>query len=201
MNTDIFIDKRSLEEIIEGTAIDEHCNFVVKDILRDMNNDWKLEYFKDDGKNSHDVIITKMKNECNRLEAEIKINEQLIKKLDIDIIQARLPKNDRNHKITKKGDTVLWDKKYVQAQEDIYNNTKLITEIKELLETYVWNRYLEERMRQTLRWLRGRFMKDRDEIFLAKGVSWALNYNKKLRINIHNYEYEKTHVNETTSVW
>jgi len=201
MNSDLFIEKRSIEELIEETKVDEQYNYIVDDILRDMEYNWRLEYYKDDGQNSYNISVYTTQSICKELENEIKADEDIIKKLDIDITQARLPKTDPNHIKATKSDIVKWDKQYVQAQENIYNNTKLIAEKKELLEKYIWNQYLEDRLRRSLRWLRGRFMFERNYEFLKKGVTWTLKYDKKLRRDTDVDQYKSEDVVYSNSSW
>jgi len=201
MNSDLFIEKRSIEELIEETKVDLQYNYIVDDILRDMEYNWRLEYYKDDGQNSYNISVYTTQSICKELENEIKADEDIIKKLDIDITQARLPKTDPNHIKATKSDIVKWDKQYVQAQENIYNNTKLIAEKKELLEKYIWNQYLEDRLRRSLRWLRGRFMFERNYEFLKKGVTWTLKYDKKLRRDTDVDQYKSEDVVYSNSSW
>jgi hypothetical protein len=184
MENQPFTDKRDINEIVMATKAEDKYNHIVNEFIRDRNSGWKLDYFKDDGKNSNDLIIFQMRDECNVINLRISANNALMKKLDSDIAKSRLSVQDPEYKKAKKGDVILWDKQHVQAQEDNYHDSKLLEQIKEQISQYEWNRYLEDKMRRTLRWLRGRFMMDKDKEFLAKGVTWAITYNLKMRHNI-----------------
>jgi hypothetical protein len=183
-----------LENIINASVAETQYEPYVRDILRDRDSGWKLDYYKDDGKNSHNVLIIQLQNECSDLELTIAANEKLMKKLDKDIDNARRQPTDPLFKRAKKGDLVLWNKQYAQAREDIYTDGKLIEEIKSVAEVYKWNQLLEEQMRKTIRWLRGHFMMYRDSEFLAKGITWAMNERIKQQRTVEGFSFDTASV-------
>ena len=69
------------------------------------------------------------------------------------------------------------------------------------MEKYIWNQYLEDRLRRSLRWLRGRFMFERNYEFLKKGVTWTLKYDKKLRRDTDVDQYKSEDVVYSNSSW
>lgn len=164
--------------VLATTALPSYSN-VVQIVLRDEKYDWKFDYFKPDGKSSYDVRIGRLKISKWETEANIKSNEQLLVTLDKNIKAARLPPNHADYKKAKPADVSLWDKQYVQAEEDLMLDRKHLVDLNELIEQWTWNQYLEVGRMNSLWRLRTKYKYDHDLEFLEKGVTWAFEYEKK----------------------
>jgi hypothetical protein len=174
----------TFEKAVLSTSALPSYNNVVQIILRDEKHDWKFDYFKPDGKSSCDVKIGRLKINKWETEANIKANAQLLVTLDKNIKAARLPPNHADYKKAKPAEISLWDKQYVQAEEDLMLDRKHIDALTELIEQWTWNQYLEIGRMNSLWRLRNKYKYDHDREFLEKGVTWACEYEKRHRHNV-----------------
>jgi hypothetical protein len=179
MASDLYIDKRSLDEIIKSTKPLIQYEFIVTDILRDRDYRWELDYYKDDNQTTYDIIIARTNKENNDYMKFIEENKLLIDKTR-DIIE----KNNKNDKkIDKKINLKELNTKIEDAIDMISNLNILIKKNNKLLEEYKWLQFIEFNETKNLRVLRNKFQIYNDLDYLRKGVSWICSYSEKLRGN------------------
>jgi hypothetical protein len=171
---DSYIEKRSFDELVNETVPESKYEDVVQDILRDKKYNWRLNYYKSDGKSSYDVSICRMNMEIDKLTANINTNERLMKTLEENISTS-----------TQKKTKETCDRQFVLAEEEIRHDKARLDELRELKPKWEWNRYLELGLESTLRRVRNSFILNHDEDLLRKGVTWACAYAVKNRYQLY----------------
>lgn len=168
-------DASIVERVLSTTPLDKY-NHLVDNILYDKKSGWNADHYKNDGRSSLDPEIGRMTAEKRNCDAAITDNEKLMVECDKNIQRARLPKTDKNYKKASPGEISRWDKQYVQAQEDIMHDANRSDELREKIELWSWNRYIDVGRTNRLKWLRDKYMRDDDLEFLRKGVTWVCAY-------------------------
>ena len=179
-----YVDNRSFEEIVLSTTANKEHEYVVFDIIRDVETGLRHCYYKPDKHNSHNAEIARMNAEKAKCEADIKSNMALLETLDNNIKCARLPPNNPNYRKSRQDEITNWDRQYVEAEEEIFTDSKRIEELEGLLIEWNWNAYLEDTLSNTLWRLTTKYRKDKDRDFLARGVTAIYNYVLKSRKNL-----------------
>lgn len=187
--SNMYIDSRPIDEIINSTQIIPHYEFIVSDIVRDRDYGWSLDYFKGDGTTTYDIIIFKTKKEINECMKEIVDNKLLIDKSRDSI--------DNNKKL-KKNDIDELNKKIENAIDNISELNNLIKKNEVLLKDYKWLQFIELNQEGHLRRIRNKFQIYGDLEYVRRGVSWICSYSEKLRGNLINYSIKPK---ENISAW
>jgi hypothetical protein len=190
MTSDLYIDKRSIDEIINSTKPLLQYEFIVTDILRDRDYRWELDYYKDYKHTTYDIIISKTIMENNEF---IKIIEE--NKLIIDKTRDIIEKSNKNDKKINLKDLNT----KIEDSIDIINNLEnLIKKNNKLLEEYKWLQFIELNETKHLRMLRNKFQIYNDIDYLRRGVSWICSYSERLRGNKVDESYVPK---KDTSAW
>ena len=194
MASDLYIDKRSLDDIINSTKPLPQYEFIVTDILRDRDYRWELDYYKDDNQTTYDIIIARTNKENNDYLKSIDENKLLIDKTR-DIIE----KNNKNDKKNDKKINLNELNSKIEDAIDIINNlNNLIKKNNKLLEEYKWLQYIELNETRHLRMLRNKFQIYHDLDYLRRGVTWICSYSERLRGNKVDESYVPK---KDTSAW
>jgi hypothetical protein len=174
-----YIEKRSFEELVQGTAPMPQYEYVVKDILRDKAYDWRPNYYADYAKTSWDLAVCRAAIRIKELEAGLKANKELLASSQTKIQRSRLEPTDKNYlKISKKEHQAI-DLAYATATDEIGEQTQELEELLPKQDEQLWKQSIERRTGMTLRQLRNKFQIDGDEDFMRRGVTWALSYSYK----------------------
>lgn len=193
--SDLYLDTRPVDEIINSTEIIPQYEFIVNDIIRDRDYGWSLDYFKGDGTTTYDVIIARTKMEINDCMKLIVDNKLVIDKTR-DLIDNNNKETGKNKK--KVIDINELNKKIEEAIDNISELNNLIKKDEQLLKDYKWLQFVELNQEGHLRRIRNKFQIYGDLEYVRKGVSWICSYTEKLRGNLIDYSIKPK---EDTSAW
>jgi hypothetical protein len=193
--SDLYLDTRPVDEIINSTEIIPQYEFIVNDIIRDRDYGWSLDYFKGDGTTTYDVIIARTKMEINDCMKLIVDNKLVIDKTR-DLIDNNNKETGKNKK--KDIDINELNKKIEEAIDNISELNNLIKKDEQLLKDYKWLQFVELNQEGHLRRIRNKFQIYGDLEYVRKGVSWICSYTEKLRGNLIDYSIKPK---EDTSAW
>jgi hypothetical protein len=175
-----YINQRPKSELIAETEPLAGYDFIVRDIQRDRDYGWTLNYYNDWAKTSYDVVICRSEMAIREATKSIAQNNGLMDTLSTEIAQAKLdPKNAKYKKMTVK---VMEAKQLAVASalDDIAEAERTITSETAALEKHKWGQYVEKWLYSHLREIRNTYRIKADEDYLRRGVTWACSYADKL---------------------
>ena len=196
--SDLYVDTRPVDEIINSTKIIPQYEFIVNDIIRDRDYGWSLDYFKGDGTTTYDVIIARTKMETNDYMKLIVDNKLIIDKTRDLIDNYNKETGKVKGKEKNKIDINELNKKIEEAIDNISEFNNLIKKNEVLLKEYKWLQFVELNQEGHLRRIRNRFQIYGDLEYVRRGVSWICSYSEKLRGNNIDYSIKPK---EDTSAW
>lgn len=171
------VETRSFEELVKETTPDVRWENTVADLLRDIRT---LSYFAEDGKTSWDPQVARSRTAIAEHNQGLKINRDLVQEAEEKIARSRLDPKQEGYLVLSKKERSDLDRQYALSTDAITEHKSELAILEPLVEKMLWSQYVERRTDNTLRYLRNKFMNDRDEDFLRRGVTWAYTYKYKL---------------------
>ena len=168
------------EQDIRATEVNPAYEGVVENILRDKANRWQYDYYKE-GTTGYDVHVGRAVAECRKYTLQIKKHETALNTITATLDASRKdPKHPDYKKLTAK---------QVEALETEYTDIcKLKCEQMVLLDgaqatkrEVEWKQYVQKKRIEMIQAVRNTFMNNGDEDFMARGVTWAEEYNLRLQ--------------------
>jgi len=188
---------KHIDELILATNIDGENQYVVTDIhtgesynylVREIMNDKKYggshNLYRADGANSHDPVIGRLVREKNKWDELIAKNRAAMDKVIASIEAAMKRPDEKGYRPARKGDMVRWQDESMKLQEEFVEFRENSAKLLPIIEEFQYNHYIEEVTRKNMRALRDKFFRDGDVVYLEKGVTWAMNYSAKHRLEI-----------------
>ena len=163
--------------------------FLVEEIVADQKSDGCNDIYKECNKTSYDIIAARIQYNLNTLNQCIKENRNVMDKIINNIENSKKKPEEAGYKKTSAKEVDEWQKMILKLQEDYVSYKCSVDTMKPVLKDILFNQYVELGQRQTMRFLRNKYMSDHDKEFLEKGVSWAFNYAAKHRLNIDMKQY------------
>ena len=155
-------------------------NFLVEEVLQDTGS---KDYYKN-GPSSFDPVIGRLQGDIHYYTIASRENRSLMDALITNIGNAMKDPKDPGYKKASKEDLRRWNMECSKLQLEFVTYKGRLEQIQPKLDDCLFNRYIEDSRRNTMKMLSDKFFMDRDKDYLAKGVTWAMEYAEKHRINI-----------------
>jgi len=175
-----YINKRPLNELIAETEPLPHYEYIARDIQRDKDYGWRLQYYKDWESTSYDMAVCRSEMAIRDANKAIAVSNGLMDALSAEIKRAKLdPKHADYKKMTPK---VMEAKQLAVASalDDIAEAERTIRSENVALEKYKWGQYVEQWRYRNLRGIRNMYQLNGDYMYVRRGVTWACSYADKL---------------------
>jgi hypothetical protein len=158
-------------------------SYLVDEILEDKKARGVYDYYKDD-KSSYDPVIGRLQRDIHFYIVSSKENRDKIDSLITNISNALKDPKDPGYKKASKADIERWESDCSKLQVTFVTYKGQLEVLQPQLDDCLFNRYIEDSKRSTMKMLRDKFFMDGDEDYLAKGITWAMEYAEKHRITL-----------------
>ena len=174
-------EKDIFHKVVSTTEADERDEYIVKDILRDKDYGWKLNYYSPNDKPSWTISVIRSRKKIEHLKANIIKHQTILAKIDEDTDCSRLdPTDDKYKKLTRKEKEEM-NRLYAIAIDSINEDNNNLEELINIHRINEINECVEITRTQFLRKIRNEFRTNRELDYLKRAVTWAINYTEKLR--------------------
>jgi hypothetical protein len=158
--------------------------FLIEEIKEDKKTMGAYDHYKNDGRSSYDPVIGRLQRDIHHYTLSSKENRNVIDALITNISKAMKDPKDPGYKKASKIDIERWESECSRLQQNFVIYKSQLEVLQPKLDDCLFNRYIEESKRSTMKMLRDKFFMDADEDYLAKGVTWAMEYSEKNRIKL-----------------
>ena len=179
----------SIEDAHEYSVTDsetgERYNYLVRDIKEDKKSGGARNLYKSNGTNSYDPVIGRLLGDKRRWDELAEKNRVTMEKT-VGWIEAAMKKpGEKGYKAARDTDIERWENELLKLQEEFVELKANSARLMPTIEDCQYNRLIEEMTRGNMRAMRDKYFEDGDEVFLEKGVTWAMNYDYMNRIKIN----------------
>lgn len=173
------------ENMVRDIHTGERYNCVVREIVADKESGGAYNLYRPGGTNSYDPVVWRLQAEKKKWDDLMEKNRRAMDRV-IGLIEAALKNpNDKDYREARPVDIARWQDESLKLQEEFVefraNSARLLPSI----EDCQYNRLIEEMTRRNMRAVRDKFFEDGDEVYLEKGITWALKYAEKHRIGLN----------------
>ena len=175
-----YINKRPLNELIAETTPLPLYEYIARDIQRDRDYGWNLNYYKDWETTSYDVAVCRCEMAIREANKTIAHSNAVMDALSAEIKCAKLDPKDANYK--KLGLKAMEAKQLgvAAALDEIAEAERIIRNENVNLDKYKWGQYVEKWRYRNLRGVRNAYQLNGDYEYVRRGVTWACSYADKL---------------------
>ena len=173
----------SRDSAITQCVASSKYNFILEEILEDKRLGGAYDYYKDT-KTSYDPPIGRLQRDIKFYTLASEENRKLMDIAITNITNAKRDPKDEQHKKASKADMERWTSDCSKLQIAFVTYKSQLDVLQPQLDDCLFNRYIEESKRNTMKMLRDKFFMDGDKDYLAKGITWAMEYAEKHRISI-----------------
>ena len=153
---------------------------IVEEIMLDKASLGQYDYYKED-KSSYDPIIGKLQRDIVYYTDMCSANR---KTMDTIINNITSAKKQVTGKKVKESDIDRWEQECSRLQLEFVTYKDILETLQPRLEDCMFNRYIEEFQRKSLKYLRDTFFENGDKAALEEGIVAAMAYAKKHRIKM-----------------
>jgi hypothetical protein len=175
-----YINKRPISELIAETEPLPIYEYIARDIQRDRDYGWKLNYYHDWNTTSYDMSVCRSEMAIRDATKTISQSNAQIDTLSAEIKRAKLDPKDADY---KKMTLKVMEAKQLgvaAALDDIAEAERTIAKHSADLEKYKWGQYVEQWRYRNLRGVRNMYQINCDYDYVRRGVTWACSYADKL---------------------
>lgn len=165
------------------TLPNKKYTFLVEEILEDKKSRGAYDHYKT-GTTSYDPVIGRLQRDIQFYTLSSKENRNTMDLLITNISKAMKDPKDPEYKKASKEDLTRWESECSRLQQAFVTYKGMLELLEPKLDDCLFNRYIEESKRSTMKMLRDKFFMDGDEDYLAKGITWAMEYSEKHRIKL-----------------
>lgn len=157
--------------------------FMVEEVLEDKRQFGAYDHYKN-GPTSYDPVVGRLQRDIQFYTLNCKENRNKIDCLITNISKAMKDPKDPEYKKASKAQIEQWESDCSKLQQAFVNYRAQLELLQPQLDDCLFNRYIEESRRSTMKMLRDKFFMDGDQDYLAKGITWAMEYAEKHRIQL-----------------
>jgi hypothetical protein len=158
--------------------------YIVNGILEDKSSMGMRDYYKNDGKSSYDPVIGRIQRDIKKCISNSKENRKIIETLITNITNSKRKPTDKEYKKATKANVEHWESECSKLQLAYVTYKSQVEFLTPLLDDCIFNQYLENSRRNTLKMLRDKFFMDGNKDYLEQGVTWAMEYAEKHKIKL-----------------
>jgi hypothetical protein len=168
------------QEQVRSTEIMRKHEHVVENILRDKNDGWRHDYYKDTT-TGYDLHVGRAQIEVSRYKAAIKKHEGALEKITARLdASTKEPREPGVKKLTPK-ETEALEAEYIDIYKLKCELLVFLDGAEKSLQELAWKQYLQKKRLMLLQALRNDFMLNGDADYMARGVTWVEEYIANLR--------------------
>ena len=175
-------------EVSRDTAIfqtlpNKKYEFLVEEILEDKKARGAHDYYRD-GTSSYDPVVGRLQRDIKFYTDGCQDNRDKMDTLISNISRALKDPKDPGYKKASKEDLNRWESDCSKLQMTFVTYKGNLEVLQTQLDDCLFNRYIDDSRRSTMKMLRDKFFMDGDQDYLAKGVTWAMEYAEKHKIKL-----------------
>jgi len=174
----------SRDSAITQTVANKKYSYLLDEIVEDKMARGVYDHYKNDTKTSYDPAIGRLQRDIQFYSLSSQENRRQIENLITNITNANKDPKDLGYKKASKEELKRWETDCSKLQLNFVSYKAQLDILQPKLDDCLFNRYIEESKRITMKMLRDKFFMDNDREYLAKGITWAMEYAEKNRINI-----------------
>jgi hypothetical protein len=161
---------------IAQTLADSKYNYMIEEIIQD-------DYYKD-GPSSYDPVIGRLQRDMYYFTSRCKENRDKADLMITAITNAMKDPKDKDYKYATNDEISRWELECSKLQLAFVTYKDKLEQIQPKLDDCLFNRFVEDGRRRTMKMLREKFFTDNDKEYLAKGITWAMEYAEKNRVTL-----------------
>jgi hypothetical protein len=174
----------SRDTAIYQTLPNKKYAYILEEVLEDKKHFGAYDHYKNDGKSSYDPVIGRLQRDIKFYTVSSRENREKMDSLINSVTKAMKDPKDKDYKKATKAQIEQWESDCSRLQQSFVTYKGLLEVLEPQLEDCLFNRYIEDSRRSTMKMLRDKFFMDGDEHYLAKGITWAMEYAEKNRIKL-----------------
>ena len=168
------------DEQVRTTLVDRKHAHVVENILRDKEDGWRHDYYKDTS-TGYDIHVGRAHAEIAKYKIAIKKHEGALDKITATLeASKRGPKDPMFKKLTQKEGETL-EAEYIELYKLKCEQLVFLDGVEKNLQEFIWKQHVQRTRLTLLQWLRNNFMINGDTDYMARGVTWVEEYIADLR--------------------
>jgi len=173
----------SRDSAIYQTLPNKKYEFLVEEILEDKKARGAHDYYRD-GTSSYDPVIGRLQRDIKFYTDGCQENRDKMDSLISNISRALKDPKDPGYKKASKDDLTRWESDCSKLQMTFVTYKGNLEILQPQLDDCLFNRYIDDSRRNTMKMLRDKFFMDGDQHYLAKGITWAMEYAEKHKIKL-----------------
>jgi hypothetical protein len=173
----------SRDSAIFQTLPNKKYEFLVDEVLGDKRARGTHDYYRDRS-SSYDPVIGRLQRDIKFYTDGCQENRDKMDALISNISRALKDPKDPEYKKASKEDLKRWESDCSKLQVTFVTYKGHLEVLQPKLDDCLFNRYIEDSKRSTMKMLRDKFFMDGDQDYLAKGITWAMEYAEKHKVNL-----------------
>jgi hypothetical protein len=158
--------------------------YIVNGILEDKASMGIRDYYKNDGKTSYDPVIGRIQRDIQKCISNSKENRKTMETLITNISNSKRNPTDKDYKKATQAVVENWESECSKLQLAFVTYKSQVEFLNPLLDDCIFNQYLENSRRNTMKMLSDKFFMDGNKEYLEQGVTWAMEYLEKHKVKL-----------------
>jgi len=170
-------------EQVRTTEVNHKHAHVVENILRDKEDGWRHDYYKDTS-TGYDVHVARAHAEVGRYKMAIKKHEGALDKITATLEASKKDSKDPAFKRLTQKESDALEQEYIEVYKLKCEQLVFLDGAEKSLQEWGWRQYMQKKRLMLIQSLRNEFMLTGDADYMARGVTWVENYITSLRENM-----------------
>ena len=167
-------------EQVRTTEVNRKYAPVVENILRDKENGWRYDYYRDTS-TGYDIHVARAHAEVSKYKMAIKKHEGALEKITVTLEASKKDPNDPAFKKLTQKESDALEAEYIEVYKLKCEQLIFLDGAEKSLREWTWKQYMQRKRLTLLQSLRNEFMLNGDADYMARGVTWVEEYITSLR--------------------